>query len=190
MMELSKKAGNVKPSSTLAITAKANELKASGLDVVGFGAGEPDFPTPKHICDAAIEAIQAGFTRYTPSAGIVELRKAVAEKLKKDNGLDYDYTQIVVSNGAKHSLINAFMCILNDGDEVIIPAPYWLSYSEMVSIAGGTPVILPTRKENNFMVTKEELESVWDTKNKSHCHYQSVQSNRNGLHKRRSSANC
>ena len=167
MMELSKKAGNVKPSSTLAITAKANELKASGLDVVGFGAGEPDFPTPKHICDAAIEAIQAGFTRYTPSAGIVELRKAVAEKLKKDNDLDYDYTQIVISNGAKHSLINAFMCILNDGDEVIIPAPYWLSYSEMVSIAGGTPVILPTRKENNFMVTKEELESVWTPKTKA-----------------------
>lgn len=167
VMELSKKALNVKPSSTLLITAKAAELKAAGKDVVGFGAGEPDFDTPEHIRNAAIEAINNGFTRYTPAAGTVELRKAIAKKLKQDNGLDYDYTQIVVSNGAKHSLMNAFMAILNDGDEVIIPAPYWLSYSEMVGIAGGTPVIVHTKKENSFMITKDELEKAYTSKTKA-----------------------
>ena len=166
-MELSKRAKEIKPSSTLAISAKAAQLKSEGLDIVGFGVGEPDFDTPKHIREAAIQAINEGFTRYTPAAGIVELRKAVCEKLKKDNGLSYDYTQIVISNGAKHSLMNTFMAVLNEGDEVIIPAPFWLSYSEMVKIAGGVPVIVHTKKENNFMLSKEELESAYTSKTKA-----------------------
>lgn len=166
-MELSKRAKEIKPSSTLAISAKAAQLKSEGLDIVGFGVGEPDFDTPEHIREAAIQAINEGFTRYTPAAGIVELRKAVCEKLKKDNGLSYDYTQIVISNGAKHSLMNTFMAVLNEGDEVIIPAPFWLSYSEMVKIAGGVPVIVHTKKENNFMLSKEELESAYTSKTKA-----------------------
>lgn len=166
-MEYSKRAKDIKPSSTLAITAKAGELKAQGLDVVGFGAGEPDYDTPEHIKEAAKKALDAGFTKYTPASGTVELRKAVAEKFKLDNGLNYDYTQIVISNGAKHSLMNSFMAALNDGDEVIIPAPYWLSYSEMVSIAGGRPVIVYTKQENNFMLTLEELEAARTPKTKA-----------------------
>ncbi len=166
-MELSKKAAAIKPSSTLEITAKAAELKAKGFDVVGFGAGEPDFETPAHIKQAGIEAIENGFTRYTAAAGTVELRKAVSEKLKKENGLTYDFTQIVISNGAKHSLMNSFMVLLNDGDEVIIPAPYWLSYSEMVKIAGGVPVIVNTKKENGFMLTKEELAAAYTERTKA-----------------------
>ena len=166
-MELSRKAKGIKPSSTLAISAKATELKAQGLDIVGFGVGEPDFETPRHIKDAGIKAIEEGFTRYTPASGIKELRVAVANKLKKDNGLDYDFSQIVISNGAKHSLVNAFMAILNEGDEVIIPAPYWLSYSEIVKIAGGVPVIVNTKKENKYMVTEAELNEVYSPKTKA-----------------------
>lgn len=131
-MKLSEKALGIKPSSTLSITEKAGILRSEGKNVISFSIGEPDFDTPEHIKKAAVDAINAGFTRYTAAAGIVELRKAVAKKLKEDNGLDYDYTQIVISNGAKHSLINALMAIINPGDEVIIPAPYWLSYAEMV----------------------------------------------------------
>ena len=166
-MELSKKALEIKPSSTLAISAKAGQLKAEGVDVVTFGVGEPDFDTPKHICDAAIEAIQNGETRYTPASGTMELRKAVCAKLKKDNDIDYKPEQVIISNGAKHSLMNVFMAILNDGDEVIIPAPYWLSYSEMVKIAGGIPVIVYTKKENNFMMTKQEMEDAYTAKTKA-----------------------
>ncbi len=166
-MKLSRKAERIKPSSTLAISAKAAELKAQGLDIVGFGVGEPDFDTPEHIKEAGIKAIKDGFTRYTPASGIAELRKAVAKKLKEDNGLDYDYTQIIISNGAKHALINAFMAILNEGDEVIIPAPYWLSYSEIVNIAGGVPVIVKTKKENNYMLTREELDAAYTEKTKA-----------------------
>ena len=166
-MELSRKAKGIKPSSTLAISAKATELKAQGIDIVGFGVGEPDFETPRHIKDAGIKAIEEGFTRYTPASGIKELRVAVANKLKKDNGLDYDFSQIVISNGAKHSLVNAFMAILNEGDEVIIPAPYWLSYSEIVKIAGGVPVIVNTKKENKYMVTEAELNEVYSPKTKA-----------------------
>lgn len=166
-MILSKKAQEIKPSSTLAISAKASKLRLEGLDIVDFGVGEPDFDTPEHIKEAAKKAIDEGFTKYTPAAGTTELRKAVAKKLKTDNGLDYDFSQIIISNGAKHSLINTFMCILNEGDEVIIPSPYWLSYSEMVNIAGGIPVILNTKKENRFIPTKEELESVYTKKTKA-----------------------
>jgi len=158
---------SIKASTTMAISSKAAELKASGLPVVTFGAGEPDFDTPEHIRQAGIEAIHNGQTRYTPAAGTPALRQAVCDKLKKDNGLDYEPAQIVISNGAKHSLMNTFMAILNEGDEVIIPAPFWLSYAEMVRIAGGVPVIIYTKKENQFMMTKEELENAYTEKTKA-----------------------
>lgn len=166
-MELSKRAMEIKASSTLAISAKAAELKAEGKDMVTFGVGEPDFDTPVHIREAAKKAIDEGKTRYTPAAGTMALRQAVCRKLKQDNGLDYEAAQVIISNGAKHSLMNTFMAILNDGDEVIIPAPYWLSYSEMVKIAGGVPVIVHTKKENGFMLTKEELENAYTEKTKA-----------------------
>ena len=122
-MELSKKAMSIKPSTTMAISSRAAEMKAAGVDVVSFGAGEPDFDTPAHIAQAGIDAIQNGQTRYTPAAGTPELRQAVCDKLKRDNGLEYEPAQVVISNGAKHSLMNTFMAILHEGDEVIIPAP-------------------------------------------------------------------
>lgn len=166
-MEYSKRAMSIKPSSTMAISAKATQLKAEGKDIISFGVGEPDFDTPKHIQEAGIRAIENGETRYTAAAGTLQLRQAVCDKLKRDNGLDYTPAQIVISNGAKHSLMNAFMAIINEGDEVIIPAPFWLSYSEMVRIAGGTPVIIHTKKENQFMLTKEELEAAYSEKTKA-----------------------
>ncbi len=156
-LTLSKKAQAVKPSSTLAITAKANELKAKGLDVVGFGAGEPDFNTPENICDAAIHAIHAGFTKYTPASGTVELKQAICKKFEKFNKLHYEPNQIVVSNGGKHSLTNIFSAILNPGDEVIIPAPFWLSYPEIVRLADGIPVIVRCGKEQSYKLTAEQL---------------------------------
>ncbi len=156
-LKLSKKAAAVKPSSTLAITAKAKELKAQGKDVVGFGAGEPDFDTPENICDAAIDAINNGFTKYTPASGIIELKEAVSKKFKKYNNIDYTPEQIVISNGGKHSLENIFTVLLNPGDEVIIPAPYWLSYTEIVKLAGGVPVIVKTSKEQEYKLTAEAL---------------------------------
>ena len=156
-LTLSKKAQAVKPSSTLAITAKANELKAKGLDVVGFGAGEPDFNTPDNICDAAIHAIHAGFTKYTPAAGTVELKQAICKKFETFNKLHYEPNQIVVSNGGKHSLTNIFSAILNPGDEVIIPAPFWLSYPEIVRLADGVPVIVRCGKEQGYKMTAEQL---------------------------------
>ncbi|MBQ3568663.1 MAG: pyridoxal phosphate-dependent aminotransferase, partial [Anaerotignum sp.] len=163
----SKRAMSIKASTTMAISSKAAELKAAGLPVVTFGAGEPDFDTPAHIRQAGIDAINNGQTRYTPAAGTPQLRQAVCDKLKKDNGLIYEPAQIVISNGAKHSLMNTFMAILNEGDEVIIPAPFWLSYAEMVRIAGGVPVIIYTKKENQFMMTKEELEQAYTEKTKA-----------------------
>lgn len=166
-MELSKRALQIKPSGTMAISARAAELKAAGLDVVAFGTGEPDFDTPAHIREAGIRAIENGETRYTAAAGTPALRQAVCDKFKRDNQLDYTPAQVIISNGAKHSLVNVFMAILNEGDEVIIPAPYWLSYSEMVKIAGGVPVIIHTKKENNFMLTKEELEAAYTPKTKA-----------------------
>lgn len=166
-MELSRKALDIKPSSTMEISSKAAQLKAEGKDVVAFAAGEPDFDTPKHIRQAGIHAIESGMTRYTPAAGTPALRQAVCDKLKRDNGLDYAPAQVVISNGAKHSLMNAFLAILNEGDEVLIPAPFWLSYSEMVRIAGGEPVIIHTKEENQFMLAKEELEQVVTAKTKA-----------------------
>lgn len=166
-MGLSNKVMDIMPSSTLAITAKAKQMKADGIDVVGFGAGEPDFDTPEHIKQAAIKAIEEGFTKYTPAAGTVELKKAICEKLKNENSLDYKPNQIVISNGAKHSLTNAFMAILNPGDEVIIPAPFWLSYPQMVKLADGVPVIVYADKQNSFKVTVKDLEGVITNKTKA-----------------------
>lgn len=166
-LTLSRKAQAVKPSSTLAITAKAKELRAKGLDVVGFGAGEPDFNTPANICDAAVKAIREGHTKYTPASGTVSLKEAVCKKFKQFNELDYKANQIVISNGGKHSLTNVFMAILNPGDEVMVPAPYWLSYPEMVKLADGVPITVDTKKENGYKVTVEELESSFTDKTKA-----------------------
>ena len=166
-LTLSKKAQAVKPSSTLAITAKAKELKASGVDIVGFGAGEPDFNTPKNICDAGIEAINTGFTKYTPASGTNELKSAISKKFKEFNGLDYAPNQIVISNGGKQGLSNVFDAILNPGDEVIIPAPYWLSYPEMVKLSDGVPVFIFGTKENGYKVTAKQLEDAITDKTKA-----------------------
>ena len=166
-LTLSRKAQAVKPSSTLAITAKAKALKAEGIDVVGFGAGEPDFNTPDNICQAAVEAIHDGFTKYTPASGTEELKKAISKKFKEFNGLDYKPNQVVISNGGKHSLINVFQAILNPQDEVLIPAPYWLSYPEMVKLADGVPVTVATKKENGYKVTVAELEAAFTDKTKA-----------------------
>lgn len=166
-MNVSERAKSIQPSSTLMISAKAAQLKAEGKPVITFGVGEPDFDTPEHIQKAGIEAIQTGHTRYTSASGTPELRKAIAKKLLEDNGLTYDINQIVVSNGAKHALMNAFMAIVNEGDEIIIPAPYWLSYSEMVKIAGGIPVVVHTKKENQFMLTRAELDEAYTSRTKA-----------------------
>lgn len=166
-LTLSKKAQAVKPSSTLAITAKAKELRAQGIDVVGFVAGEPDFNTPDNINKAAIAAIEAGFTKYTPVAGIAELKKAVADKFASFNHLHYEPEQIVISNGGKHSLTNAITALANPGDEFMIPAPYWLSYPEMVKLADAVPVAVMTMKENGYKVTVQELEASYTDKTKA-----------------------
>lgn len=166
-LTLSTKALAVKPSSTLAITAKAAELRSQGVDVVGFGAGEPDFPTPENICNSAIEAINAGFTKYTAASGIKELKQAVSEKFKSFNGLSYAPDQIVISNGGKHSLTNVFTVLLNPGDEVIIPAPYWLSYPEIVKLAGGVPVFVRGEKAQGYKVNVEQLKAATTNKTKA-----------------------
>lgn len=166
-LTLSEKAKAVKPSSTLAITAKAKELKASGVDVVGFGAGEPDYNTPENINQAAIDAINSGFTKYTPAVGTVELREAVSAKFKRFNNLDYKPNQIVISNGGKHSLKNIFDAIINPGDEVIIPAPYWLSYPEIVKLSGGVPVFVRTGAEQGYKITAADIKSAVSDKTKA-----------------------
>src|SRR5580698_4872174 len=155
--KLSHRAASLTPSLTLAIDSKLKQMKAEGQDVVGFGAGEPDFDTPQHIKDACIKAINDGFTKYTPAAGTPELRQAAADKFKRDNGLDYKPSQIIISCGGKHSCFNVFLATCQEGDEVIIPAPYWLSYPEMVKLAGATPVILQTSDKTEFKVTPEQL---------------------------------
>ncbi|MDR2899514.1 MAG: pyridoxal phosphate-dependent aminotransferase [Clostridiales bacterium] len=166
-MKLSEKAKQVKESSTLAITAKAKQMAADGIDLAAFTAGEPDFDTPQHIKDAAIKAINDGFTKYTASSGTVELRKAICTKFKNENGLSYTPAQIVVSNGAKHSLTNAFMAILNPGDEVMVPVPYWLSYPEMVHIAGGTAVPVNSSADNGYKLTRADLDGAYTSKTKA-----------------------
>src|SRR2546426_1910456 len=157
---ISQRAASLSPSLTLAIDAKAKQMKADGQDVVGFGAGEPDFDTPQHIKDVAIKALNEGFTKYTPSSGIPELRQAIADKFKRENGLTYQPSQIIVSSGGKHSCYNVILATCQEGDQVIIPSPYWLSYPEMVKLAGATPVILPTTDKTEFKVTPEQLRAA------------------------------
>ena len=156
----------VQPSATIAVAQKARELKAQGRDIIGLGAGEPDFDTPDNIKEAAIAAIRRGETKYTPVSGIPELRKAIAAKFKRENGLDYDWTHTIVGTGGKQILFNAMMATLNPGDEVIIPAPFWVSYPEMVALCGGTPVPAPTTIENGFKLTPEALEAAITPKTK------------------------
>ena len=155
--QISKRAASLAPSLTLAITAKAKELRAAGEDVIGLGAGEPDFDTPEHIKEAAVKALADGFTKYTPASGTPELRAATARKFERENGLQYDPQQIIISCGGKHSCYNVMLACCQEGDEVIIPAPYWLSYPEMVKLAGATPVIVETTDATEFKVTPDQL---------------------------------
>ena len=163
---ISRKAAGIAPSATLALGAKVNAMKAAGEKVIGFASGEPDFDTPVAIRDAAKKALDTGKTRYTAAAGMVELRKAIKDKLKNENGLDYDINQIVVSNGAKHSLFNAFFALLNNGDEVIIPTPCWVSYPEMVKMCGGVPVFAETTEADHFVLKAKDIERVITDKTK------------------------
>ena len=158
-LTISHRCQNIAPSVTLQIDARAKEMRAAGLDVIGFGAGEPDFPTPQHICDAAKEALDLGMTRYTPAAGTKELRKAICEKLRRDNDMTYIYGDILVSNGAKHSLYTIFQAIIDPGDEVLIPTPCWVSYPEMVRMAGGVPIFIPADESTNFIPTSRDIAS-------------------------------
>ena len=157
---VSQRAASLSPSLTLAITAKAKELRAAGEDVIGLGAGEPDFDTPDHIKDAAVQALADGFTKYTPAAGTPELRAAVARKFERENNLQYDPQQIIISCGGKHSCYNVMLATCEEGDEVIIPAPYWLSYPEMVTLAGATPVIVETTDATECKVTPDQLRAA------------------------------
>jgi aspartate aminotransferase len=159
-IRISQRAASLSPSLTLAIDAKAKQMKAEGMDVVGFGAGEPDFDTPQHIKDAAAQALAAGFTKYTPSSGIPDLRQAIVEKFQRENGLAYKPSQVIVSCGGKHSCYNVIIATCQEGDEVLIPAPYWLSYPEMVKLAGATPVVLPTTDKTEFKITPEQLRAA------------------------------
>ena len=158
-LTISHRCQNIAPSLTLQIDARAKEMAASGLNVIGFGAGEPDFPTPAHICAAAEEAMAQGLTRYTPVAGTMELRKAICAKLARDNDLIYSPQEIIVSGGAKHSLYTVFQTILDPGDEVLIPTPCWVSYPEMVRMAGGVPVFIPTNENNRFIPSNQDIAS-------------------------------
>ncbi|MBU5265442.1 pyridoxal phosphate-dependent aminotransferase [Virgibacillus proomii] len=166
-MELANRVKTLTPSSTLAITAKAKELKQQGHDVIALGAGEPDFNTPESILQAAEEAMKQGMTKYTPSGGIVELKEAIIAKFKADNNLVYEKEQIIVTTGAKNALYTLFQVILNEGDEVIVPAPYWVSYPEQVKLAGGVPVFVPAKEKNAFKVTPKELELAITDKTKA-----------------------
>lgn len=167
VMELSERVKKLTPSTTLAITAKANELKASGQPVIGLAAGEPDFNTPQNIIDKAFEAVQNGATKYTPSGGMKQLKEAIQKKLKHDNQLDYALNEIMVASGAKHALYNLFQALLNDGDEVIVPIPYWVSYPEQVILAGGKVIYANSDETTEFKVTVEELNRVKTDKTKA-----------------------
>jgi aspartate aminotransferase len=165
-MEISARAAQLSPSLTLSIDSKAKAMKAEGIDVCGFGAGEPDFDTPEHIKAAAIAALEAGFTKYTPSAGLPELRQAIAEKLEADNQITYRPSQIVVSSGAKHSCYNAILATCQAGDEVLIPSPYWVSYPDMVRLAGAEPVIVPTTERNGWKMRATDFENAMTPRTK------------------------
>ncbi|CAM4057813.1 pyridoxal phosphate-dependent aminotransferase [Mesobacillus thioparans] len=166
-IQLAGRVGALTPSSTLAITAKAKELKAQGKDVIGLGAGEPDFNTPQHIIDAAVKSMNEGFTKYTPSGGLPELKKEIAAKLKADQDLDYKQNEIIVTSGAKHALYTLFQVLLDEGDEVIIPIPYWVSYPEQVKLAGGKPVYVEGLEQNNFKITPAQLKEMVSEKTKA-----------------------
>lgn len=155
------------PSSTLAITAKAKELKAQGYDVIGLGAGEPDFNTPQHIIDAAVNSMNEGQTKYTPSAGLPQLKAEIANKLRRDQGLDYKPSEIIVGSGAKHVLYTLFQAILDEGDEVIVPTPYWVSYPEQVKLAMGNPIFVTASEDNSFKITAQQLEESITSKTKA-----------------------
>jgi aspartate aminotransferase len=165
-MEISARAAQLTPSLTLSIDSKAKAMKAEGIDVCGFGAGEPDMDTPDHIKAAAIAALEAGFTKYTPSGGLPELRQAIAEKLENDNQLKYRPSQIVVSSGAKHSCYNAILATCQAGDEVLIPSPYWVSYPDMVRLAGAEPVIVPTTERNGWKMRASDFENAMTPRTK------------------------
>ncbi|MEK4065320.1 pyridoxal phosphate-dependent aminotransferase [Peribacillus sp. FSL R5-0717] len=166
-MKLANRVQSLTPSTTLAITAKAKELKAQGLDIIGLGAGEPDYNTPKHIIDAALLSMNEGQTKYTPSAGLPKLKEAIAAKLKRDQGLDYKPSEIAVGSGAKHSLYTLFQAILDEEDEVIVPIPYWVSYPEQIKLADGKPVYIVCTEENQYKITKEQLEQAITDKTKA-----------------------
>jgi len=165
-MTISSRAKIINPSPTLAITAKANKMKAEGINVISFGAGEPDFDTPVFIKDAAKIALDKGFTKYTPTSGIIELKKAICEKFKKDNTLEYSTEETLVSCGAKHSIFNIILTLCDEDDEVIIPSPYWVSYPEMVKVAGAKPVIIKTHQNFNFKITLHQLKEAISSKTK------------------------
>lgn len=165
-VRLAKRLEKINPSQTLAITAKAKKLKSQGRDIVNLAAGEPDFDTPDFIKEAAITAIKTGFTKYTPTTGIPELKKSISEKLKRDNSLDYAASQIIVSCGAKHSIFNTLFVLVNKDDGVLIPSPYWVSYPEMVNLCEGKPCFIPTLAENNFKITPGDLKKYINSKTK------------------------
>lgn len=167
MKAISKIAASVSPSATLAVNALAKKMRAEGKDVIGFGTGEPDFATPDRICYAGIRAICNGQTKYTPAAGTISLRKAICERLKADYNLAYDETQVVVASGAKHSVYLALAVLVDPGDEVILPAPYWVSYYEMIRLVGGTPVVVTAGEDQNFKITAEQLEAAITEKTKA-----------------------
>jgi aspartate aminotransferase len=166
-MKLAKRVAALTPSSTLAITAKAKELKAAGHDVIGLGAGEPDFNTPEHILEAAVKAMNEGHTKYTPSGGLLSLKEAIIRKFQQDQGLEYTPAEVIVCSGAKHALYTLFQVLLDKGDEVIIPTPYWVSYPEQVKLAQGVPVYVEGREENSFKITPQQLEAVITDKTKA-----------------------
>lgn len=165
-MSISKRVNLISSSPTLAITARAKQMKQEGIDVIGFGAGEPDFDTPAHIKEAAKKAIDSGFTKYTPASGMKELKEAICRKFENDNNLDYSPEEIIVSCGAKHSIFNAILTLCNEDDEVILPSPYWVSYPEMIKVAGAKPVILKATPENNFKITPQQLQETITPKTK------------------------
>jgi aspartate aminotransferase len=165
-MQLSSRANSLTPSLSLSVDSKAKAMKSEGLDVCSFGAGEPDFDTPEHIKAAAIAALESGFTKYTPSSGIPELRQAIADKLQQENGISYKPSQIIVSTGAKHSCYNAILATCQPGDEVIIPSPYWLSYPEMVRLAGADPIFVQTKEENGWKITRDDFENAMTPRTK------------------------
>ncbi|TYR76655.1 pyridoxal phosphate-dependent aminotransferase [Rossellomorea vietnamensis] len=166
-MELAHRVSALTPSTTLAITAKAKEMKSQGIDVIGLGAGEPDFNTPDHIMTAATDSMYDGHTKYTPAGGLPQLKEAIINKFKKDQGISYDPSQVMVTSGAKHGLYTLFQVLLNEGDEVVIPTPYWVSYPEQVKLAGGSPVFIEGKEENEYKITPDQLKNAVTDKTKA-----------------------